>query len=92
MESSRQDLLNDMAEYGPILKSSQDTKHHRFGFTPKTDITFPKTGLFLQCMPRSSMVSFGLAKKKRKDRSYVRKVDDSTFEIRKSTEIIHHFK
>jgi len=48
MESSRRDLLNDMAERSFILKNNQNTYYARFGFTPKTGIEFPKTGfLFL---------------------------------------------
>jgi len=38
MESSRRDLLNGMAEHGPILKNNQNTYHPRFGFTPKTGV------------------------------------------------------
>jgi len=50
MESSRRDLLNDTAEHMPILKNNQNTDHRRFGFTPKTGIASPKTGvLFLLC-------------------------------------------
>ena len=44
MESSRRDLLNDMAEHRPILKNNQNTYHPRFAFTPKTGIAFPKRG------------------------------------------------
>ena len=48
MESSRRDLSNDMAEHWPTSKNNQNTHHPRFGFTPKTGIAFPKTGvLFL---------------------------------------------
>jgi len=48
MESSRRDLLNDVAERGSILKNNQNTHYPRFGFTPKTGIELPKTGaLFL---------------------------------------------
>jgi len=36
MESSRRDLLNDMAEHRPILKDNQNMYDPRFGFTPKT--------------------------------------------------------
>ena len=46
MESSRRDLLNDMAEHTPILKNNQNTHHPRLGFTLKTGIAFPKTGFF----------------------------------------------
>jgi len=44
MESSRRDLLNDMAERRRVLKNSQNTYHLRFGFRPETGIAFPKTG------------------------------------------------
>jgi len=51
MESSRRDLLNDMAEHRSILKINENTHYPRFCFTPKTGIAFPKTGvLFLLCM------------------------------------------
>jgi len=46
MESSRQDLLNDMAVHRPILKNEQNTYHSCFGFSPKTGIAFPKTDFF----------------------------------------------
>jgi len=46
MESSRRDLLNDMAEHRPILKNNQNTHHPRFGFTPKTGKAFPNMGFF----------------------------------------------
>jgi len=50
MESSRQDLSNDMAERRPTLKNNQNALHPRFDFTPKTGIAFPKTWvLFLLC-------------------------------------------
>jgi len=59
MESSRRDLLNDVAEYKPILKNNRTTCRLRFGFTPKTGITFPKTGIcvmslacFAQAVPK----------------------------------------
>jgi len=45
MESSRQDLLNDMAEQRSILKTNQNTYYPRFSFTPKTCVSFPKTGV-----------------------------------------------
>jgi len=45
MESSRRDLLSDMAEHRPLLKNNQNTYHLYFGFTPKTGIPFPKKGL-----------------------------------------------
>jgi len=41
MESSRRDLLNDVAEHKSILKDNQNTYYPRFSFTPKTDIAFP---------------------------------------------------
>jgi len=50
MESSRQDLLNDMAEHRPILKNSQNTYNPHISFTPKTDIAFPETGFCLYCI------------------------------------------
>jgi len=46
MESSRRDLLNDLAEHRPIMKINQNTYHPRFSFTPKTDKAFPKMGVF----------------------------------------------
>jgi len=49
MESSRQDLSNDMGEHWPILKNNYNLYYPRIGFTPKTDVAFPKTGLFLLC-------------------------------------------
>ena len=45
LESPLRDLLNDMAEHRPILKNSQNTNHPRFGFTLKTGIALPKTGV-----------------------------------------------
>jgi len=47
MESSRRDLLNDMAEHGPILKNNQNTYYPRYSFRPETGMAFPKNGLFL---------------------------------------------
>jgi len=48
MESSRRDLSNDMTEHKPSLKNNQNTYYPRFGFTPKTGMVFPNTGvLFL---------------------------------------------
>ena len=35
MESSRQDLLNDIAENNSFLKNNQNTYHPRFGFIPQ---------------------------------------------------------
>jgi len=46
MESSRQDLLNDMAEHKPTLKNKQNTYQPRFGFTPKTGILFQRGFVF----------------------------------------------
>ena len=48
MESSRRDLLNDMAENMPILKNNQNTCHPRF--TPKTGIAFPTTRFCFYCV------------------------------------------
>jgi len=42
MESSRRDLLNDVAGHRSILKNDQNTYYPRFSFTPKTGIAFPK--------------------------------------------------
>ena len=50
MESSRQDLFNDMAEHSPILKNNQNTCQPRFGFIPKTGIAFPETGFCFYCV------------------------------------------
>jgi len=48
MESSCQDLSNDVAEHRSTLKNNQNTYYTRFGFIPKTGIAFPKTSvLFL---------------------------------------------
>jgi len=48
VESSRRDLLIDVAEHRSILKNDQNKFYPRFSFTPKTGIAFPKTGvLFL---------------------------------------------
>ena len=51
MESSRRDLLNDMAEHRSILKSNQNTHIPHFGFTPNTVvIAYPKLGfVFTEC-------------------------------------------
>ena len=38
------------AEHRPILKNNQNTYHLRFGFTPLTDIAFPKTGFWFYCV------------------------------------------
>jgi len=45
MERSRQGLSNDMAEHMSSLKNNQNTYYPRFSFTPKTGMTFPKTGV-----------------------------------------------
>ena len=45
MESSRRDLLNDMAEHRPISKNNQNMNHLRFGFTPKA-VIIPHNGFF----------------------------------------------
>jgi len=51
MQSSRRDLLNDMAEHRPILKNNQNMFHPRFGLTPKTGIAFPTRGVLpVPCM------------------------------------------
>ena len=50
MESSRRDLLSDMAEHRPILKNNGNTNQPRFGFTLETAITFPKTGFCFYCV------------------------------------------
>jgi len=44
MESSRRDLLIDMAKRRPILKNNQNTYHPHFGFTPNS---LPQTGFFV---------------------------------------------
>jgi len=44
MESSRRDLLNDMAEHRATLKNNENTYNPCFGFTSKTGIAFSKTG------------------------------------------------
>ena len=49
MDSSHRDPSNDEAEHRPILKNNQNKYHPRFGFTPKTDISFPKTGFCFYC-------------------------------------------
>jgi len=48
MKSSRRDVLNDMA--WPTSKNNQNTYHPRFGFTPKTDIAFAKSGFWFYCV------------------------------------------
>jgi len=47
MVSSRRDILNGMAEHRPIMKYNQNTSPPRFGFTPKTGISFPETGFYI---------------------------------------------
>ena len=42
IESSRRDLLTDVAEHGPIFQNNPNTFNPRFGFTPKTGM--PKRG------------------------------------------------
>ena len=49
MESSRHNLLNDMAVHTPIFKNNLITYHPGFGFTPKTGSAFPKIEFFLLC-------------------------------------------
>ena len=51
MESSRQDLSNDVAEHRPNLKNNQNKCHPRFGFTFKTGIASPKTGIWFLMKP-----------------------------------------
>jgi len=46
MESSRRDLLNDMAEHGSVLKNNQ-IHITQVNFTPKTGIEFPETGVLI---------------------------------------------
>jgi len=48
-ESSRRDLLNDMAEHWDILKNNQNTYYPRFGFTSETGTAIPKTGFCFYC-------------------------------------------
>jgi len=50
MESSRGDLLNDMAEHRPILKNNQNTYKPRLGFTPITGVAFNRTGFCFYCV------------------------------------------
>jgi len=50
MESSRRDLLNDMTDHRLILKNDQNTYQPCFGFTPKTGVVFPKTGVRFYCV------------------------------------------
>ena len=47
MESSRQDLLNDMAKHRAILKNNQNTYYPRLSFTTKTGIELAKTDVLL---------------------------------------------
>jgi len=54
INSSRRDLLNDMAEHMPILKNNLNTLHPRFGYTPKTGIA---SAIFcLNCVTLKVMV------------------------------------
>jgi len=48
MESSRRDLLNDVAEHRPILKNNQNTYNSSFGITPKTGIALLETGFYCE--------------------------------------------
>jgi len=59
MESSRRDLLNDVAEHMSILKNDQNTHYPRFSFTPKTGIAFPLTVVLflLRRFPNPTCVS-----------------------------------
>ena len=57
MESSRQDLLNDMTEHWPISKNNQNTYHPRSGFTPKTGIALPRISFFY-CVLRKSFKNY----------------------------------
>jgi len=47
MESSRRDLLNDMAEHKPIFKNNQNTNHSVLVSYPKEVYGFPKKGGFV---------------------------------------------
>jgi len=47
MESSRRDLLNDMAKHKPILKNYQNTYHPRYAVSPKTRSSIPQHGGFV---------------------------------------------
>ena len=42
LESSRRDLLNDVAEHRSILKTDEKTHYPRFSFVPKTGLEVPK--------------------------------------------------
>ena len=46
INSSRRDLLNDMAEHIPILKNNQNTHHPRVGFTLRIG-SLPQNGAFV---------------------------------------------
>jgi len=48
MESSRRDLVNDLAEHRSILRNNQNT-YPRFGFTPKMGLALPETGFCFYC-------------------------------------------
>jgi len=45
MKSSHRDLSNDVTELWSILKNNQNTFYPRFGFTLKTGIELPETGI-----------------------------------------------
>jgi len=47
MESSRRDLLNNVAEHRSIVKNNLNAYYSRFSFTPKTGKAFPKAGVLL---------------------------------------------
>jgi len=50
LKTSRRELSIDVVEHKSISKNYQSMYHPRFGFTPKTGIAFPKTGVsFLLC-------------------------------------------
>ena len=54
MESSRRDLLNDMAEHRPTLKNNLNTYNPRISFLPKIGIAFLKTGFYFYWVPLKS--------------------------------------
>jgi len=55
MESSRRNLLNDVAQHRPIVENNQNTHQPRFGFTPKTGIASSKTGFVFTVMHFASL-------------------------------------
>ena len=57
MESSRRDLLNDMAESRSILKNNQNTYKPRFRFTRQAGKAFLKTGLCFYYEPMRKVMS-----------------------------------